>query len=329
MLDKFLRKKKAARNDVVKYREIFDRNQILLAEYIETGKMEDSSVPLPEGRYPWEHLYGYLTIPECNWETAAEVTFIQSARVDYPLLMRSLAYGYIQTALDYYRLHHFFARFGREMKCAIAAHSIFRLCFAELAGLDKEARQLYQVFSTGYKRDWFIRSNSHIGDVLLLIYSRYLEKQHLEQKRLENLDLEKRGLERPEYGETLDPRVDDFAYPDVLAHWDSTDLKQVTAVLQRLCDEQVAQAASPPSKFFTEFKTGNWCYIPYPALFVLKLRQNLGLANPSFSHPGFGELAALMPTGPMNMVVDEFLEGALTRLRSQGFDEQAFFSLRR
>jgi hypothetical protein len=91
----------------------------------------------------------------------------------------------------------------------------------------------------------------------------------------------------------------------------------------------VAQAASPASKFFNEFDTGNWCYIPYPALFVLKLRQNLGLANPSFSHPGFGELTALMPTGPMNMVVDEFLEGALTRLRSQGFDEQAFFALRR
>jgi hypothetical protein len=317
MLDKFLRKKKAARNDLVKYQDVYNYNQGKLQAYVATGKVE-SAVALPDDWFPWEQLH-VLTIPECNWETAAEVTFIQSARVDYPLLMRSLAYGYIQTALDYYRLHHFFARFGREMDGAIAAHSIFRLCFAELAGLDKEARQLYQVFSTGYKRDWFIRSNSHIGDVLLLIYSRYLE----------NLDLETRGLERPEYGESLDPRVDDFAYPDVLAHWDSTDNECVTAVLQRLCDEQVAQAASPPSKFFTEFKTGNWCYIPYPALFVLKLRQNLGLANLSFSHPGFGELTALMPTGPMNMVVDEFLEGALTRLRSQGFDEQAFFALRR
>ncbi|WP_434937804.1 hypothetical protein ACRWQN_11365 [Shewanella sp. HL-SH8] len=327
MLDKFLRKKKAARNDLVKYQDVYHYNQGKLQAYVATGKVE-SAVALPNGWFPWEQLH-VLTIPEFNWVKAAEVTFIQSARVDYPLLMRSLAYGYIQTALDYYQLHHFFARFGREMDGAIAAHSIFRLCLAELAGLDKEARQLYQVFSTGYKRDWFIRSNSHIGDVLLLIYSRYLEKRHLEKKRLENLDLEKRGLERPEYGETLEPRVDDFSYPDVLAHWDSTDLKQVTAVLQRLCDEQVAQAASPPSKFFTEFKTGNWCYIPYSALFVLKLRQNLGLANPSFSHPGFGELTALMPTGPMNMMVDEFLEGALTRLRSQGFDEQAFFALRR
>jgi hypothetical protein len=317
MLDKFLRKKKAARNDLVKYQAVYDYNQVKLQAYVATGRVE-SAVALPDGWFPWEQLH-VLSIPEINWETAAEVTFIQSAKVDYPLLMRSLAYGYMQTALNYYKQHHFFGRFGREKKCGIVAPSIFRLCLAELAGLDKEARQLYQVFSTGYKRDWFIRSNSHIGDVLLLIYSRYLGKQCLE----------KRELERPELGETLDPRVDDFAYPDVLAHWDSTENERVTAVLQRLCDDQVAQAASPPSKFFNEFDTGNWCYIPYPALFVLKLRQNLGLANPHFSHPGFGDLAALMPTGPMNMVVDEFLAGTLTRLRSQGFDEQAFFALRR
>lgn len=183
MLDKFLRKKKAARNDLVKYQDVYDYNQGKLQAYVATGKVE-SAVALPNGWFPWEQLF-VLTIPEFNWVKGAEVTFIQSARVDYPLLMRSLAYGYIQTALDNYQLHHFFARFGREMDGAIAAHSIFRLCLAELAGLDKEARQLYQVFSTGYKRDWFIRSNSHIGDVLLLIYSHYLKKQQLEKQCIE------------------------------------------------------------------------------------------------------------------------------------------------
>jgi len=300
-LRKFVRYKKIARNALTKYQHIYDNHVLELKYYLEHGvnpHVTTTSSVLAN----WE--FADLRIPEIYWETAAEVSMSQQHQMDYPHLMRSLAYGYIETANAHYGMHHFLERFGRERTGGIGPSELFRLCLAELAGLEKESRQLFHAFASAYRRRSIIRSKSHVGDFVVLLYARYL------------------GME-------LAPQVDNFAYQALLEEWDSPDLAKVSALVLFICDEQVRQMLAPPSKFYCEFDNGDYCLLPLTALLVLKLRQNRGLTNPELTHPAFGLLNTMLAPAPLTLHYDELLLAVLQKMQSQGFAIDASYALTR
>lgn len=124
----------------------------------------------------------------------------------------------------------------------------------------------------------------------------------------------------------MEPTVGQFAYKELVTDWDTTDLQKVSCLLQQLCDDQMLQVTAPPSKFFIELGNMNWQFIPYPALLLMKLRQNRGLANPQFEHPGFGALNPLLIDTAVPLVIDDTLAAVLDRARQQGFDDDAIFA---
>jgi hypothetical protein len=300
-LRKFVRYKKIARNALTKYQWVYDDHLIQLTHFIEHGTNRPD-MSICDELANWELVD--LRIPETYWEKAAEVSMSQQHQMDYPHLMRSLAYGYIETARAHYGMHHFLARFGRERTGGLDPSDLFRLCLAELAGLEKESRQLFHAFASAYRRRSIIRSKSHIGDFVVLLYARYL------------------GME-------LAPQVDNFAYQALLEAWDSPDLAKVSALVLFICDEQVRQMLAPPSKFYCEFDNGDYCLLPLTALLVLKLRQNRGLTNPELTHPAFGLLNTMLAPAPLTLHYDELLLAVLQKMQSQGFAIDASYALTR
>ena len=178
---------------------------------------------------------------------------------------------------------------------------MFNLCLAELAGISLYSQRLFSFYQQGYLCNWFNRSNSHLSDAIILLYAAY-------------------------QGQPMEPGVAQFAYKELIANWDTTDLQKVSSLLQQLCDDQMLQVTAPPSKFFIELGNINWQFIPYPALLLMKLRQNRGLANPQFEHPGFGALNPLLISTAVPLVIDDTLAAVLDRARQQGFDDDAIFA---
>ncbi|CAM4081642.1 hypothetical protein [Shewanella aquimarina] len=302
ILVKFFRKRKLARNNPNKYQAVFDRNQARLRFYIDNGVILSEVRPEPALNFlPWEWFDSELVINQKYCEMQAERELILGDRLDTALLAQALGYGYCQSAIAFKRQSLYPSRFGREFENGVMPESVFNLCIAELLGLSAHAQNLGRFYRIGYPRNWLLRSKSHLSDFVVLLHSAYV-------------------------GAPVVPTVDKFAYADIVAHWDTRDLDQVCGFLQQLCDDQMLQVVSPPSKFFVEMGELNWQFIPYPALLLLKLRQNRGLANPEFEHPAFGLINRLLPQAPQPLVVDETLSAWLTRAREQGFDEDALFA---
>lgn len=301
VLEKFLRKRKQAKNYPAKYQDVFDRNQPRLDYYIKDGVRSNAYLAEPELQIaPWE-TFSELLINASYYEILAEAEFVTEDRINYPYLVQAMSYSYFYSAMRFYNLQRFQSRFGRDYDAGISPNIIFNLCLAELAGVSLYSQRLFSFFKQGYVRNWFNRSNSHLSDAIILLYAAY-------------------------QGQPMEPTVGQFAYKELIADWDTTDLQKVSSLLQQLCDDQMLQVVAPPSKFFIELGNMNWQFIPYPALLLMKLRQNRGLANPQFEHPGFGALNPLLISTAVPLVIDDTLAAVLDRARQQGFDDDAIFA---
>lgn len=301
VLEKFLRKRKQAKNYPAKYQDVFDRNQPRLDYYIKDGVRSNAYLAEPELQIaPWE-TFSELLINASYYEILVEAEFVTEDRINYPYLVQAMSYSYYYSAMRFYNLQRFQSRFGRDYDAGISPNIIFNLCLAELAGVSLYTQRLFSFYLQGYVRNWFNRSNSHLSDAIILLYAAY-------------------------QGQPMEPTVGQFAYKGLIADWDTTDLQKVSSLLQQLCDDQMLQVAAPPSKFFIELGNMNWQFIPYPALLLMKLRQNRGLANPQFEHPGFGALNPLLISTAVPLVIDDTLAALLDRARQQGFDDDAIFA---
>lgn len=92
----------------------------------------------------------------------------------------------------------------------------------------------------------------------------------------------------------LQPK-DTFSYDEVLKHWDTDNLNDVTKFVELLCDEHIAQAKLDYAihveeefdslKYRELFIVGLYL-LPYEILSWLRIRELKGLPNPTeFSHP--------------------------------------------
>jgi hypothetical protein len=301
VLEKFLRKRKQAKNYPAKYQDVFDRNQPQLDYYIKDGVRSNAYLAEPELQIaPWE-TFSELLINASYYEILAEAEFVTQGRINYPYLVQAMSYSYFYSAMRFYNLQRFQSRFGRDYDAGMSPDIVFNLCLAELAGISLYSQRLFSFYQQGYVRNWFNRSNSHLSDAIILLYAAY-------------------------QGHPMEPTVTQFAYKELIANWDTTDLQKVSSLLQQLCDDQMLQVAAPPSKFFIELGNMNWQFIPYPALLLMKLRQNRGLANPQFEHPGFGALNPLLISTAVPLLIDDTLAAVLDRARQQGFDDDAIFA---
>ncbi|MCF2915113.1 MULTISPECIES: hypothetical protein [unclassified Pseudoalteromonas] len=302
-LEKFLRKRKRAIKGPEKYKNIFEDNIVRITHYIEHGKTqgeEFSNERLPFA--PWEKLNIELS-GQCKiYENIAQASLVKDSVIDAEHLSYYLNYGYYELAIAHIKQKRCFIRFGVENEGVISPGSVFQLATAFLLHQYDYARQFYRLFENGYMKNWINRSKSHIGDFIILLF------------------------DRAKGDNTLKPIVDDFAYQAILDNWNSTDLTKVTAYLNQLCDDQVTQVASPPSKMFFEFDNMNWQFTPYAALMLLTLRAQHGLENPDFDHPGFGNVTSLLLTQPVAPQKDEVLEQLVAKLHEQGFNEKALLA---
>ncbi|MBU2393264.1 MAG: hypothetical protein KKH70_07955, partial [Gammaproteobacteria bacterium] len=135
IFEKFLRKRKQAKNYPAKYQDVFDGNQLDLMQYIKTGALPGDYLPPAELQIaPWE-TFSELLINASYYEILAEAEFVTEDRINYPYLVQAMSYSYFYSAMRFYNLQRFQSRFGRDYDAGISPNIIFNLCLAELAGV--------------------------------------------------------------------------------------------------------------------------------------------------------------------------------------------------
>ncbi|TMP30298.1 hypothetical protein [Pseudoalteromonas rubra] len=298
-LEKFNRERKRALKYPEKYQRVYEDNKTDLMHYIDRGCVKRE--PAVNDRLPflpWELFISEIKIPIDYYELQAQKLLVQDGQLSLTYVGHSLSYAYLDCVFEYFKSQRFVTRFDRERERGVSPDSVFYLAIAVILQQSKHACHIFRLFEVGYPRHWVNRSKSHIGDLIILLF------------------------DAANGSKSMTPIVDGFAYADIVADWNTEDLDLLTAHLTRLCDDQVAQVAAPPSKCFFEFDNGNWQFTPYAALMLLALRAQHGLPNPDFSHPGFGNVTHLLPDAPVAPLEDELLSQLLTRIRTQGFDEE-------
>ncbi|MGI2133822.1 hypothetical protein ACRN93_21200 [Shewanella baltica] len=333
LLDKFLNKRSRSRKLMRDYpKNVFEYNQYLLTGYIDTGIAEKferlkAYIDYPDDFRQWELFGSEFAVPECHWNFAAQLTYIESGLLEPKPLMCSLAYGYFNTAIDYYRYYTAVEKTGEIANAGWMTTSAFRLVLMLFSGLKTEADELYYANAMAWRSGWAIRSHGFIGDFLVLLYGRYL------------------GVIEPPFATEVQVtlrKTAPFPYAPFLDNWDTQDIEFISTMLQTLCDHQVEQAVIGDKKCFFDFNGGPHTYLPLTALMLLKLRSLRDLPNPQFSHPAFGDVTALFEqvcTAFSDYVAaekilriedaaDEVLTNTLTRMQSQDFDAHAIFAKR-
>ncbi|MDK2593795.1 hypothetical protein [Pseudoalteromonas obscura] len=303
-VEKFIRKRKRAIKNPVKYAGVFEDSKNDTRYYIEHGRndrQQSYNERLPF--LPWEFLKTEFVIPTDYYEMSAQSMLIQEGSLCSNTLSHSLCFAHINCIITYFTHKRYVIRFDRERKRGVSPDSVFYLVMAVILQQPERAEHIFKLLQVGYPKFWINRSKSHIGDFIILLF------------------------DAVKGGKQLQPIVDDFAYVDIVARWDTCDLQELTGYLTQLCDDQVAQVASPPSKMYFEFDNMNWQFTPYAALLLLALRAERGLPNPDFSHPGFGNITQLLPDEPVAPVEDELLSQLLACMRAQGFDEEALMNV--
>ncbi|MCU8059813.1 hypothetical protein L5L91_03370 [Shewanella sp. SM55] len=333
MLDKFLNKRSRSSKLMRDYpKNVFEYNQYLLTGYIDTGIAEKferlkAYIDYPDDFRQWELFGSEFAVPECHWNLAAQLTYIESGKLEAAPLLHSLAYGYFDTAIDYYKYCTAVENTGGFTNASWDTTHVFRLVLMLFSGLKTEADELYYANAMAWRSGWIIRSHSFIGDFLVLLYGRYL------------------GVIEPPFATEVQVtlrKTAPFPYAPFLDNWDTQDIEFISTMLQTLCDHQVEQAVIGDKKCFFEFNGGPHTYLPLTALMLLKLRSLRGLPNPQFSHPAFGEITALFEQVSTSFsdyvatlgiqriedAADEVLTNTLTRMQSQDFDAHAIFAKR-
>ncbi|KGJ91107.1 hypothetical protein [Colwellia psychrerythraea] len=302
ILEKFLRKQNAAKNNVKKYANVFENNEQELLYYAEHGKV---SRELPPQRkefvhIPWTILKSEMVIPQNYFEIHAEVVFIKEGEISRCWLVNVLKYGLINAAISLFAYQRAAKLLGREAKGRVSPDKIFNLCIAVMLGDLDKADNLFEFLAEAYSRGWLNRSSSHMTDFMLLLYSRY-RNNHLHSA------------------------IAGFTYQHIVDDWDTSKPDKITAYITLLCDDQVMQVAAPPSKCFFEFNNLNWQFIPYPALMLLALRKVRGIDTPDIEHPAFGKLTDIRLVDGED-VHDDVFEKLTAKLKQQGFDMSTIYS---
>lgn len=94
-------------------------------------------------------------------------------------------------------------------------------------------------------------------------------------------------------------------YAPVIANWRTTDVKQVSEWVNQMADYHLEQTKKPRGVEWGEFELPGVYLFPYEILAFLRLRQWLGLPNPSaFEHPLMNQPMAFMPIA--SLPVPEF-----------------------
>ncbi|TMP83181.1 hypothetical protein CWB73_02985 [Pseudoalteromonas phenolica] len=303
-LEKFLRKKKRTGKDVLNYRGNFEEKSKALRDYCTVSGLAQKD-ELTEGVapviQPWEYLHPELAVSARYYQLCVREGLIKQNKIAANSLMSSFTYNFILKAQEYFSLQRYPIRFGRERERAYTSHEVFCIVQGALLGLTCHTDNLFQMFSVGYQKGWHNRLHGRHMDFIILLYDRYK-------------------------GGALAPLDCPFEYDDIIENWATTDLNKVTEYLTTLCDDQVVQAAAPPSKGYFDFDNGEWDFIPASALLLLKLREFSGLANPEFTHPGFGHLNPLLEIEQQPLTLDPLLEKVVQRMKEQGFNEDDIFN---
>jgi hypothetical protein len=116
---------------------------------------------------------------------------------------------------------------------------------------------------------------------------------------------------------------DDFGvYAPVIANWRTKDVNQVHEWVNQMADYHLEQTKKPRGVEWGEFELPGIYLFPYEILAFLRLREWLGLPNPSeFEHPLMNQLMAFMPTVSLPVpAFDELSQQVIVKYRNQYAD---------
>jgi hypothetical protein len=131
-------------------------------------------------------------------------------------------------------------------------------------------------------------------------------------------------LQNLPFNDSVFPYLDDDfgVYAPIIANWRTKDVKQVSEWVNQMADYHLEQTKKPRGVEWGEFELPGIYLFPYEILAFLRLREWLGLPNPSeFEHPLMNQPMAFMPTISLPVpAFDELTQQVIVKYRAQYVD---------
>ena len=291
-----------------------------IEEYIKNGITKSRSAfelkyPTQPVNPPWRawELSGvgqYLSMYGGIRLSAAEISSMLDKEIDILKYNSAFLALYTSEMIALFNQNLFQNRFDGKIKENVS-NSIAYSALGYFIGRDAQAEMLARMQISAFKKGFYIAQNEFpIFHFMLRVLCQYLNEA----------DIFSEGQ-----------IISEPSLQALFELWREPNPESLIEVGLAVCDFHTQRCrpnsgnASKNAKWF-EFNNGEWTRTPIEILLLFRLRQNLGLSNPSINHPLMNTCLGYLPSN-LACVPDELLSRARKRLIIDGYDESEIFNL--
>ena len=221
----------------------------------------------------------------------------------FPTLAHSTAYNLFVDKLDYFWHHNFDILYPNHPNGGLNMFNVYfgilHMAYSFLLGWEEEA--IYQGYLV----------HAALNRKFYLILS-YEEEHRRGQAFMLRLFADWRG----DVSHNWPPYAyDEPIYNGLLERWRDPDPQVLVPWLVAACNRHTHQSGRETSKTFYDFSVYTLIRTPIEILMLYRLRQMLGLKNPTIDHPLLEAPFDQLPTPQPKFQPDEYMQGTLARAR--------------
>jgi hypothetical protein len=280
-----------------------------LEEFCITGDVARfTSSEMPDVEPPfqqWEHIYVKTKLHW--WSTCfvrqQELGCLRDGVYDFCFSANAFAYRYFSSLIEMHMHSLFIKRFGRAGGLPLDMQAVPYLSLGIIMGFQPQSFNFTRLLIRAFHNKWFIYQEYPIFCFMLRILADYLDEPHLE---------------------LTGNAAKEMLFHELFDKWRSSDPQAISKLCLAACDYHTHQCKPDSGNKWHEFNNGEWVRWPIEINLLFKLRQLLGLENPELDHPLMNSRLGQLPE-EQPFEFDEVLVRVITRMKQQGFDEQAVF----
>lgn len=281
--------------------------EAMLFEYISTGLFSASrGFPEVTPAYQlWETTYleAGMRVLASRRIHSLELFCVKGGSFDVSLAGNAVMYMYYSLLI----IHHIFAlqlkRFGRRGGGKRGMEVILFAVLAFLIGKNSVAKNIFLLVLMSYKKDELVHRQYPVYCFLLKMFSDYFDEPLVVSA-----------------GET----DGDILFQRLFEEWKNPDHELLKELCVEVCDYHLSRCKPDKGNKWYEFSNLSWSLWPIEINLLFKLRELLGLENPDVNHPLMNTALGQLPE-EKEFVMDDLLLQLLSRMESQGFDENEVF----
>jgi hypothetical protein len=198
----------------------------------------------------------------------------------------------------------FHKRFGRNSSNDLSINHVPSAAVGVLINKMDEATQFFKLLIKAFNKKWFTYQDYPIFYFMLRLMADYIKEP---LSPFESGKIEK-----------------EIVFHELFKVWRNENPESIRELCLAVCDYHTHQCKPDKGNLWHEFNNGYWSGWPIEINLLFKLRELLGLKNPTLDHPLMNTPLGQLPTN-VSYELDELSNQVLAKMRTQGFDENEVF----